>query len=303
MSELNVELVGKQKNWTFTREEVRVGRDPSCDVVLPSDEYSMVSGRHLRIRFEGGEYWAEDLESRNGTFLNGRRIQREKLSPGDSLRLGADGPELRVQFEPVPTGAPTRAPGTAPGMVGPTQPGRREPLPTRPPATAPPPTRPPTPSTAPRPAKGPPSKPPPPPTPQAAMEEELSPGEEAMIEQRLNTLRNLLVVAVVLVLALGGVILYQAQQINRNHEAIQDLRNEANTVLARMAPELDERLNTFETRMGEMQTAMDGMDEKIKQAENRMVNRLEREMPRILDAYLDKKMEEMRQEAGRRPGR
>ncbi|MDA2914294.1 FHA domain-containing protein, partial [Acidobacteriia bacterium AH_259_A11_L15] len=88
-----------------------MGRDPSCDVVLPSDEYSMVSGRHLRIRFERGEYWVEDLESRNGTFLNGRSVRREKLSPGDSLQLGADGPELRVQFEPAPTGAPTRAPG------------------------------------------------------------------------------------------------------------------------------------------------------------------------------------------------
>ncbi|MEE8201598.1 MAG: FHA domain-containing protein [Candidatus Acidoferrales bacterium] len=301
MSELNVELVGKQKNWTFTREEVRVGRDPSCDLAVPSDDYPMVSGRHLRIRFEGGEYWVEDLESRNGTFLNGRSVRREKLSPGDSLRLGADGPELRVQFEPVPTGAPTRAPGTAPGVVGPTQPGQREPLPTRPPATAPPPARPPTPSTAPTPAKGPPSKPPP--TPQAAMEEELSPGEEAMIEQRLNTLRNLLVVALGLILALGAVIVYQAQQINRNHDAIQDMRSEARTAVGQFMPDLEKRLSTFETSMGEMQTAMEGMDEKIKQAEDRMVRRLEREMPRILDAYLEKKLEEMRQEAARRPGR
>lgn len=124
-----------------------------------------------------------------------------------------------------------------------------------------------------------------------------------MIEQRLNTLRNLLVVAVVLVLALGGVILYQAQQISRNHDAIQEMRSEARTAVGQFMPDLDNRLNGFEVRMGEMQTAMEGMDEKIKQAEDRMVRRLEREMPRILDAYLDKKMEEMRQEAGRRPGR
>ncbi|MDA2913793.1 hypothetical protein MYX77_07525 [Acidobacteriia bacterium AH_259_A11_L15] len=124
-----------------------------------------------------------------------------------------------------------------------------------------------------------------------------------MIEQRLNTLRNLLAVALVLILALGAVILYQAQQINRNHDAIQEMRSEARTAVGQFMPDLEKRLSTFETSMGEMQTAMEGMDEKIKQAEDRMVRRLEREMPRILDAYLEKKMEEMRQEATRRPGR
>ena len=54
----------------------------------------MVSARHLEIRKEGDAYRLADLNSTNGTYLNGQRITEALLEPPCVIRLGADGPEL-----------------------------------------------------------------------------------------------------------------------------------------------------------------------------------------------------------------
>jgi len=57
-----------------------------------------VSTRHAEIRVEGGAWVVADLGSRNGTYLNGRRLGPAALPVkiGDVIRLGESGPELRV---------------------------------------------------------------------------------------------------------------------------------------------------------------------------------------------------------------
>ena len=67
------------------RDPIRVGRDPGCDVVVAE---ATVSRRHVRLFWEGGELFVEDLNSSGGTFLNGLKIQRAAIGPGDVLRLG-----------------------------------------------------------------------------------------------------------------------------------------------------------------------------------------------------------------------
>ena len=52
--------------------QVVVGRGADCDVVLPGDE--TVSRRHLRLDLADVRWSVTDLGSRNGTFVNGRRI-------------------------------------------------------------------------------------------------------------------------------------------------------------------------------------------------------------------------------------
>jgi putative nucleotidyltransferase with HDIG domain len=59
-----------------------IGRDPENVVVL---EHTAISRFHCRITSENGLYFVQDLGSTNGTYLNGRRIARERLSPGDEL--------------------------------------------------------------------------------------------------------------------------------------------------------------------------------------------------------------------------
>lgn len=64
---------------------VTIGRDPSSDVPI-SD--ASVSTRHARLTRTMAGYEIEDLQSRNGTFVNGERTTRQVLRDGDTVRLG-----------------------------------------------------------------------------------------------------------------------------------------------------------------------------------------------------------------------
>jgi DNA-binding winged helix-turn-helix (wHTH) protein len=64
-----------------------LGRDPGLAVCLP---FPSVSRRHALLRVHAGQATVEDLGSKNGTFLNGRRAQQpQALSAGDVLRAGS----------------------------------------------------------------------------------------------------------------------------------------------------------------------------------------------------------------------
>ena len=66
--------------------EVVIGRSRNATYFVDDDR---VSRRHLRITFRQGTLYAEDLGSRNGSKLNGRRIEgRVALQPGDLLSAG-----------------------------------------------------------------------------------------------------------------------------------------------------------------------------------------------------------------------
>lgn len=65
-----------------------IGRLESLPLQVLDDQ---VSRKHLRIRFEeaSGHYLAADLNSRNGVFVNGRKIEEEtQLREGDIMRIG-----------------------------------------------------------------------------------------------------------------------------------------------------------------------------------------------------------------------
>ncbi len=62
-----------------------MGRHPDCDLVLES---ASVSRQHAQIIREGGDFYVEDLHSRNGTFVNGQLIAgRKLLQDGDRLKI------------------------------------------------------------------------------------------------------------------------------------------------------------------------------------------------------------------------
>ncbi len=84
---------------------ILLGRDPSCTLVLSDDD--RVSGRHAWIRAEGRVILIEDLDSTNGTALNGVAVQAPSpLADGDLIRLG--GTELRVGLPKGAVGAGAR---------------------------------------------------------------------------------------------------------------------------------------------------------------------------------------------------
>jgi len=65
-----------------------IGRDPENALVI---EHSAISRFHCKITCDGGEFYIQDLDSTNGTYLNGRRVERARLSPGDELIVAAVG--------------------------------------------------------------------------------------------------------------------------------------------------------------------------------------------------------------------
>ena len=81
--------------------DVTIGRDESADLQLPD---KAVSRRHAALRIEGETAVVEDLGSRNGTFVNGERVEdRQRLREGDSLQLGGTTLEVRsAEGETVP---------------------------------------------------------------------------------------------------------------------------------------------------------------------------------------------------------
>mgnify|MGYP001046308994 CR=1 FL=1 len=67
--------------------ELIMGRDEQCDLVIPDRQ---VSRQHARIRLEGDGYILEDLDSKNGTFVNGQQL--------DSPHFLQDGDEIQIAF-------------------------------------------------------------------------------------------------------------------------------------------------------------------------------------------------------------
>jgi DNA-binding NtrC family response regulator len=66
--------------------ELVVGRSESCSVSIVDNK---MSRRHARVRLRNGRCMVADLGSRNGTFLNGEKLEHElPLSPGDRLQIG-----------------------------------------------------------------------------------------------------------------------------------------------------------------------------------------------------------------------
>ena len=76
---------GVQK-FSLREGETLVGRGASCDIVIVDES---MSRRHARIVVHGDAAKLEDLESRNGVFRNGVRINSTEIAAGDVLRFGA----------------------------------------------------------------------------------------------------------------------------------------------------------------------------------------------------------------------
>ena len=87
-----------------------VGRDPDADLCI---EDEAISWNHLEIESRGGVLMATDLDSRNGTALNGEPLDRpRRLRDGDSLMLGRHRLEIS---DPIPGRAGATVPAAEPG--------------------------------------------------------------------------------------------------------------------------------------------------------------------------------------------
>src|ERR1700676_4200875 len=76
----------EQKDLVMDRTPFTVGRKVDKDLVIADPR---VSRDHAQITKEGQEFFLVDLGSKHGTFVNGERVQRQKLERGDRRELGA----------------------------------------------------------------------------------------------------------------------------------------------------------------------------------------------------------------------
>lgn len=89
-------LLAKEEQLTFhfTKPEVIIGRDPTCDASLT---HKTVSTEHARLSYHHNQWWLEDLQSTNGTFLNEQAVSAPiVITTGDLLRCGQVVMSIRV---------------------------------------------------------------------------------------------------------------------------------------------------------------------------------------------------------------
>ena len=83
-----------QTEYDLTR-SFRIGRHPDCDICLRDD---VISRYHAEGVFADGQWWINDLQSGNGLFSEGIRVEKLVVTQPVRIRLGVNGPSLR--FEP-----------------------------------------------------------------------------------------------------------------------------------------------------------------------------------------------------------
>jgi hypothetical protein len=80
-------LIGPKGERISVRDGFQIGRGSDCDLRLAD---RAVSRQHARIRYAGGGWFLQDLDSTGGTFVNGQRVAAVRLGPGDRIQIGPD---------------------------------------------------------------------------------------------------------------------------------------------------------------------------------------------------------------------
>lgn len=73
------------KEVQITKDRTTLGRRPYNDIVIDN---LAVSGEHAVLQMEGGDVYLEDLNSTNGTYVNGKAAKKQLLQDGDTVEVG-----------------------------------------------------------------------------------------------------------------------------------------------------------------------------------------------------------------------
>lgn len=81
------------KNYRLNKPTMTIGRAANNDIIIPEQT---VSSHHATLTIENGNFFISDMDSTNGTFVNGTRIDKKMLKGGDLLRLGGAGCKFEI---------------------------------------------------------------------------------------------------------------------------------------------------------------------------------------------------------------
>jgi len=92
---------GKESIRNFNQTEIILGREANCDLSIMDDA---LSAHHARVTYHHGQWWLEDLNSTNGTFLNHERLNTPVVViTGDEFRCGNTTFGIRIDDLAKPT--------------------------------------------------------------------------------------------------------------------------------------------------------------------------------------------------------
>lgn len=88
---------GGLKSFPVTRSVVTIGRSHNCDFQIP---VIFVSKKHCKLTCKDGVVTLRDLDSRNGTIVNGKTIKETTINAGDSIEIGTLVFVIQIDNEP-----------------------------------------------------------------------------------------------------------------------------------------------------------------------------------------------------------
>ena len=97
-SKINVKIEkgeALQAEYEF-EDSFKIGRNEECQVQILNDT---ISRFHVEVYKKDNHWWIKDLQSSNGTFVDGERIQEKQLTNNLTVALGIDGPRILLEIE------------------------------------------------------------------------------------------------------------------------------------------------------------------------------------------------------------
>ncbi|MSO23810.1 MAG: FHA domain-containing protein [Acidobacteria bacterium] len=89
----------RETSYRLRGDVFRAGRDLENDLVIEGPEAAIVSSRHLEIRRAANTFRLVDLDSTNGTYLDGQRVSEALLQNHVLITLGPSGPKFQFELE------------------------------------------------------------------------------------------------------------------------------------------------------------------------------------------------------------
>ncbi len=112
MPKLQVKQGGQSRDFALVKDSVSIGRTPENDIEVKD---SLISRRHTSVTRKGERWFACDLGSSNGTFVNREKIETRALEDGDVIRVGDTEITFRSEDGRPAAGNTARSTPTDPG--------------------------------------------------------------------------------------------------------------------------------------------------------------------------------------------
>lgn len=98
---------GSKASFSLTEEVTVMGRGHDCELRIP---LKVVSRKHCQLSPNQQSLKIQDLDSRGGTFVNGKRVNAASLKAGDYITIGPLTFQVQIDGEPKETTPPKPAP-------------------------------------------------------------------------------------------------------------------------------------------------------------------------------------------------